>query len=78
MSQTSFIMVPFLKGGDARLHPGVPQRFDVEASARAVAASAAPLYAGVAVLEERDATGAEPRLVQALGRVPDLIAGLTA
>ncbi len=78
MADPTFIMVPFLAGGGEELHPGSPLRFGIEAYARAVADSAAPLYAGVAVLEEPADAFAEPRLVEARGRVPPSIAGLAA
>jgi len=71
MSELTFIVVPFVAGGGTSLHPGSPICVRIEAYARAVAEQAAPVYAGVAVIEQPPDEFAEPRLVKTIGRVPE-------
>ena len=70
MAASTFIVVPFEPGAGTSLHPAPPVRVRMEASARAVAEQVAPVYAGVAVIEQPPNEFAEPRLVKAIGRVP--------
>ena len=70
MAGATFIVVPFEAGEGTSLHPASPMRVRMEAYARAVAEQVAPVYAGVAVIEQPPNEFAEPRLVKAIGRVP--------
>jgi hypothetical protein len=70
MAGATFIVVPFVAGGGTSLHPVSPTRVRIEAYAQAVAEQVAPIYAGVAVIEQPPDEFAEPRLVKAIGRVP--------
>ncbi len=69
MAEPIFIVVPFVADGTS-LHPVSPVRSRFEGYARAVAEQAALTYAGVAVIEQPPDEFAEPRLVEAIGRVP--------
>lgn len=71
MAEPTFIVVPFVAGRGASLHPGSPVRVRIEAYARAIAKQAAPVYAGIAVIEQPPDEFAEPRLVKTIGRVPE-------
>jgi hypothetical protein len=69
MAEPTFLVVPFLASGFSP-HPVSPIALRIEAYARAVAGKAAAIYAGVAVLEQPAGEFDEPRLVDAIGRVP--------
>jgi hypothetical protein len=71
MAGPTFIVVPFEAAGGTSLHPASPVRRRMEASARAVADQVALVYAGVAVIEQPPDEFAEPRLIKAIGRVPE-------
>ncbi len=76
MTVTSYIILPFVvakRGG--KLVPGTPQKAKDQAKAVAAAERMAGQYAGVVVLEEQSDPEqdiyAEPRLVRAIGNVPE-------
>ena len=76
MAITTYIILPFgiaKRGG--KLVPGTPLKAKDLAKAVAAAERMAGQYAGVVVLEEQSDPEqdiyAEPRLVRAIGRVPD-------
>jgi len=78
MRRSFFIMVPFVAGAGGALLPGQPIRARAKRNALAIAAKAARLYAGAAVIEQPADDFAEPRLVDTAGRVPATIAALAA
>ena len=72
----TYIILPFVvakRGG--KLVPGTPQRAKDKGKAVAAAERMAGQYAGIVVLEEQadpeQDIFAEPRLVRAIGRVPE-------
>ena len=76
MAITTYIILPFLvakRGG--KLVPGTPQKAKDQGKAVAAAERMAGQYAGIVVLEEQSDPEqdiyAEPRLVRAIGQVPD-------
>jgi hypothetical protein len=71
MSEATFVVIPFIAGRGASLFPASPLRIRTEAYARAIAEEAAPIYAGVAVIEQPFDEFEEPRLVKAIGRIPE-------
>jgi hypothetical protein len=73
MSEATFVVIPFIAGRGASLFPASPLRIRTEAYARAVAEEAAPIYAGVAVIEQPSDEFEEPKLIKAIGRIPDMM-----
>ena len=71
---TSYIVVPFLRGTRDDLMPSTPRRSLSRTNAIAMADGLAPFYAGVVVLRDRNDPVAgvflEPVLVCVIGDVP--------
>lgn len=72
---TNYIILPFLLDKRGKLKPGTAQKAKDCAKAISAAERMAGQYAGIVVLEEQcdpeQDIFAEPKLIRAIGRVPD-------
>ena len=71
MAKPTFILIAFVPGPRGKPKAGTPQTFRDEAKAIAAADRTALRVQGVVVLEQMEDEFAEPRLVKAIGRVPE-------
>ena len=71
MAKPTFILITFLPGQRGKAKASTPQTFRDEGKALAAADRIALRVQGVIVLEQTDDEFAEPRLVKAIGAVPE-------